>query len=408
MCACRWWFYTEVIRLRWLFSDQAPWSRRVDVFLVGLAVLGIGFHALGEVTKRLRPQPHMPEKMAAATRTVRCYEAIRQVRIGSPATLDAESDPASTGLIGQEFTLTTTDRGVLRSKLTSVNPNFAALFVQYYRDLQLQPGDAVALALTGSFPALNIAALAAAEELNLRPLPITSVGASMWGSNDPYFSWLDMEAFLNQKWLLRTRSIAASLGGSNDRGRGLSPKGRGLLKDAVERNGIELIYEKTLEESITKRLEIYDREAGPGGIKAFVNVGGGAAAIGSSLNGRLIQPGITRSLRPYNWAQRGVLHHFARRGVPIIHVLRVQSLAREHGFPVAPVVVPAVGEGKIYYKPGYDLRVVVPILLVYLVLCFGVLRVRQQAAKAAHQAAALKSAVSGAASATSGGERRSG
>ncbi len=243
------------------FSSATAWTRRADLFLVALAVLGLGFHILSEATRRLAPQDYLQEKMAAATEAVRCFEAIREARVGTPGTLDQENDPEASGLIGQEHTLTTTDRGVLEAKLTTVNPNFAAVFVEYFHDLNLKPGDAVAIALTGSFPALNISMLAAAETMKLKPLVITSVGASMWGANDPGFTWLDMEKLLNEKGLLHTRSLAASVGGSNDRGRGLSPEGRRLLRDAIERNDIPLISEPTLEQSVEKRV----RDLRPGG-----------------------------------------------------------------------------------------------------------------------------------------------
>ena len=52
--------------------------------------------------------------------------------------------------------------------------------------------------IVGSFPALNVSLLAACEQMQLRALPITSVGSSMWGANDPAFTWLDMEKLLNQ------------------------------------------------------------------------------------------------------------------------------------------------------------------------------------------------------------------
>jgi poly-gamma-glutamate system protein len=362
---------------------------------VALAVLGIGFHLLAESTRRLHPQAHLIEKMSAATRTVRCFEAIRQHRMGTPVVVDPENDPEGTGLIGQEFTLTTTDRGILEAKLTSVNPNFAALFVQYFHDLGLRPGDSVAIAMTGSFPALNIAVLAAAEEMSLLPLPITSVGASMWGANDPAFSWLDMERFLNERGLLHTRSIAASLGGSNDRGRGLSPKGRALLEQAIERNGVPPIAELTLDESITRRVELFDQAAAPRLIKAYVNIGGGSASIGTRLNGTLIPSGVNRELPHYNWPQRGVLHRYAQRRTPVVHMLRVQSVARQNAFPVSPEVIPAVGDGEIFHQEVYDLRLVLPALLTYLVLCFGVLRSHQLAARRAIEHA--KSGVPGAA-----------
>lgn len=367
------------------FSSHAPWSRRADLFLVLVALVGLGFHAVNEVARRLSAQPYLGEKIQAASQAIRCFEAIRQARIGAPASLDRENDPASSGLIGQEFTLTTTDRGILESKLTSVNPNFAALFVQYFRELKLERGDPVAIAVTGSFPALNVAAIVAAEELDLRPIPITSVGASMWGANDPAFTYLDMEALLCDRGLMRTRSAAASLGGSNDRGRGLSPKGRELLRDAIERNGIPLIHEPTLEASIARRIEIFDREAGERGVRAYVNIGGSAASIGTSLNGDLIPPGVNWTLRPLNWTQRGVLHHYAKRRVPILHILNVESLAMSHGFPLSPETIPPVGDGAIFYQEVFDLRITVPAFLTFLMLCFGVLWMRHRAARAGRE-----------------------
>jgi poly-gamma-glutamate system protein len=372
--------------LKRLFSRAIPWTLRADVLLVTLAVIGIGFQWLAESTKRLASQPHIQEKMAAATRTVRCFEAIRQYRMGSPSSADVENDPEGSGLIGQEFTLTTTDRGVLESKLTSVNPNFAALFIDYFHELKLRPGDPVAIAMTGSFPALNIAVLAAVEELRLRAIPITSVGASMWGANDPRFTWLDIEKLLNERGLLHTRSVAASMGGSNDRGRGLSPRGRELLREAIKRNGVLLIHEPTLDESIRLRTAIFDREAEPLGVKAYVNLGGSSASIGTSLGGSLVAPGINRRLRTYNWTQRGVLHHYAARGVPIIHILQIESIAKIHGFPIAPEEIPAIGEGQIFHQQVYDLRIVVPAFLTFLLLCFGVLRSRHRASLVAREA----------------------
>jgi len=380
------------------------WTRRADLFLVALAVVGLGLNELAERTRELKPQPYLDQKMAAASRTLRCFELIREQRLGTPASLDRENDPEASGLIGQEQTLTTTDRGVLEAKLTSVNPNFAAVFVDYLHRLRLKPGDAVAVSLTGSFPALNIALLAAMDELQLKAIPITSVGASMWGANDPAFTWLDMERMLHERQVLSTRSIAASLGGSNDRGRGLSPKGRALLRDAIARAGITPISEPTLEESIQRRLALYDEAAKPEHVKAFVNVGGGSAAIGNQMGADLLRPGVNRKIPQHNWTQRGVLHHFAARGVPVIHVLNVESIARTYGLPLMPERVPPVGQGRIFYREGYDLRIVAPSLAVYLVLCFGVLRARQKAARAAREVAdPLMAGVSQAAGERSGG-----
>lgn len=373
--------------MKHVFSSATAWTRRADLFLVALALLGIGFHILAEATRRLAPQEYLQEKMAAATEAVRCFEAIREARVGTPGTLDKENDPEASGLIGQEFTLITTDRGVLDSKLTTTNPNFAAVFVQYFHDLDLKPGDPVAIAMTGSFPALNVSMLAAAETMKLKPIVITSVGASMWGANDPAFTWLDMEKLLNDKGLLHTRSLAASVGGSNDRGRGLSPEGRRLLRDSVARNQVPLISEPTLEQSVEKRIGIYDQAAGTRGVRAYVNIGGGSASIGNAQSANLIPPGVNTMLKPYNWTQRGSLHHYASKRVPIIHLLNIEEIATASGLPLTPETIPAVGEGDIFYREAYDLRIVIPAFLIYLVLCFGVLRARNHAARAAREVA---------------------
>lgn len=370
-----------------IFSSATAWTHRADAFLVLLAVLGISFHVLAQVTRHMKPQPFMAEKMAASQRALRCFTAIQETRVGAPATLDKENDPEASGLIGQEFTLITTDRGVLDSKLTTVDPNFAAVFVQYFHELGLKPRDPIAISMTGSFPALNISMICAAEEMKLRPIVITSVGASMWGANDPRFTWLDMERFLNDKGLMKTRSVAASIGGSNDRGRGLSPKGRSLLRDAVTRNGVSLISEPTLEQSVQKRIEIFDHAAGTRGVKAFVNIGGGSASVGNAQSANLIHPGINRTLRPYNWTQRGTLQYYARKQVPIIHLLNIESIAEEYGLPLSPETVPPVGEGDIFHRQAYDLRVAIPAFVIYLILCFGVLRARNRAASAARDVA---------------------
>jgi poly-gamma-glutamate system protein len=378
----------EVPSLTRIFSRAATLGRRVDSLLVLLAVLGIGFHLLTQATRHMKPQPYMDDKMAASTQAVRCFEAIRETRVGATETLDKENDPEASGLIGQEFTLITTDRGVLDSKLTTANPNFAAVFVEYFRELNLKPGDPVAIAMTGSFPALNISMLTAAERLQLKPIVITSAGSSMWGANDPKFTWLDMEKLLNDRGLLHTRSVAASIGGSNDRGRGLSPKGRVLLRDAIVRNGIPFISEPTLEQSIVKRIDTWNAAAGTRGIKAYVNIGGGSASVGNAQNANLIPAGINRQLKPYNWTQRGALHQFARKRVPVIHILNIESIATVYGLPLTPEAIPPVGEGDIFHKQAYDLRVALPAFVIYLVLCFGVLRARNRAASAAREVAA--------------------
>ncbi len=143
-------------------------------------------------------------------------------RLGIP--LDPALDPARSGLIGEEYTDLTTSLGHLRAKQTSLNPQFAGLVVMWLKRAGVRAGDRVALACSGSFPALNLAALCACETLDLRPLVFSSVGASNYGANLPGFTWLDMEAELHRQGLLRTRSRYASLGGIVETGGGLDQR----------------------------------------------------------------------------------------------------------------------------------------------------------------------------------------
>ncbi len=48
--------------------------------------------------------------------------------------IDVINDPNQTALIGQEYTLVTTDRGYIEAKLSTTNPNFAAVIVQLLKD----------------------------------------------------------------------------------------------------------------------------------------------------------------------------------------------------------------------------------------------------------------------------------
>ena len=40
----------------------------------------------------------MAEKIAASQRALRCFNAIKEIRVGAPSTLDRENDPQASGL----------------------------------------------------------------------------------------------------------------------------------------------------------------------------------------------------------------------------------------------------------------------------------------------------------------------
>ena len=103
--------------------------------------------------------------------------------------IDSSYDPLETGMVYFKNGL----EGNLDSKLTTLNPNFSALLVDLFIKANLEEGDHIAVAFTGSMPGANLAVLSACEAMNIKPTIITSVSASNWGANDYKMSWLDME-----------------------------------------------------------------------------------------------------------------------------------------------------------------------------------------------------------------------
>lgn len=313
------------------------------------------------------------EKLKAAELSQKAANHLKNFRLTKGVFIDVVNDPNQTALIGQEYTLVTTDRGYIEAKLSSTNPNFAAVIVQLLKDADLKENDNVAVAFTGSFPGINISTIAALETLNLNPIIISSVGASNFGANDPYFTWLDMEDILYKSEIFKTKSVAASIGGGFDIGRGLSPEGRNLIVDAIKRNDIEFINEKHLENSIAKRMEIYKAESKGKPIKGFINVGGGIASLGNTINGQLIPPGLTQYLPMHNFPVQGVIIQMGQNEVPIIHLLNLNQLTEAYGLPNSPVPMPEPGDGGIFVQKKYSMVVtsiatfilVVVILLVY-------------------------------------------
>jgi len=310
------------------------------------------------------------EKLEAAQLSQKAAESLKNYRLEKGIFIDEINDPNQTALIGQEYTLTTTDRGYIEAKLSSTNPNFAAVIVQLLKDAGLKENDNVAVAMTGSFPGLNISALAALETLHLNPIMISSVGSSNFGANDPFFTWLDMETFLNESHIFKSKSIAASMGGGADIGRGLSPDGRKLITKAIERNNVEFINEKHLANSINKRLAIYEANSNGKPIKAYINIGGGIASLGNTINGKLIPAGLTQFLPMQNYPMKGVIIEMGQKEIPIIHLLNISQLLSEFKLPVSPVPLPEPGDGKIFVEKRYSIIVtsVATLLLVILIL----------------------------------------
>ncbi|MEZ4272784.1 MAG: poly-gamma-glutamate system protein [Myxococcota bacterium] len=321
------------------------------VFVCGLALLCL--YAV-EVLQSHEQQPYFREKLTAARTAKSAMDLLQVERLRRKILPDPESDPAGTGMIGTVISSITSGSGSLASKQTACNPNLAAVVVQWFKQLNLKRGDVIAVGMSGSFPCANIAVLAASHTLGIQPLIISSVAASQWGANHPEFTWLDMESYLYKRGVFPFRSIAASRGGVGDRGLGISKLGRQQLDDAMERNKVEVLRPKTIEESIEQRMAIYTQYAMERPILAYVNVGGGTVSVGTKVGKKNFKPGINRRV-PHAAAQiPSVLGAFIKEGAPVIHISQLIQIAEVYGIEAAPLTLPNPGEGAIFLRKEHN------------------------------------------------------
>ncbi len=329
-------------RLYWRPAGASP---RALALLALIALCSLG--AVGAFQSHIQ-QDDFQMKLAAAERAHRAFELIRNARVRRGYPVDPGTDPAQTGLIGIAASPVTSSSGWLPAKQITANPNFAAVVVEYLKRLDVQKGDLVAIGQSGSFPALNVAVMAAAETLELEPLAITSTAASDWGANIPELMWPDMERLLYDNGVIRSRSLAASMGGVEDRGLAMTDEGRRLVLSAIERNGLSLLPSFSFEDAITKRMRLYDEAAEGRPIRAYINVGGGAVSVGRHQGKITYKSGV--NLPVAKAPVDSVIGRFLDRGVPVIHLVRVHNIAEAQGLPLENFSMPEPGQGGVFTK----------------------------------------------------------
>jgi poly-gamma-glutamate system protein len=342
-------------------NAKSKWS------LLILFIFAIGLFVWSEESRVFVKQKYYDEKLSAARLMHQAEQIIKKYRISQGIYIDELNDPNKTALIGEKYTLITTDRGSLTAKSTTLNPNFAAVMVDLFKKAGLKSGDVVAVSWTGSMPGLNIAVMSAAKVLGIELVIISSVGASMFGATDPDFTWLDIETLLYEEGIFPYRSVAASIGGGGDIGQGLNKAGRDLIIEAIKRNNVELVNQGSLEKNIEKKMELFIQNSNNREIEAYVNIGGGLSSLGNSINAKLLKVGLNRIVSTKNVPLKGTLFLFAEKGVPIIHLLDIQAVAEMYELPIAPVPLPEPGTGSLFIKEHYNLTVAAICLAILIV-----------------------------------------
>ncbi len=163
-----------------------------------------------------------------------------------------------------------------------------------------------------------------------------------------------MERILAEEGLFSIRTAAASIGGYEDRGLGMSEEGLAAIQKAIDRNGLTHLKAEIFEEAIEERLALYKGMAKGKPMKAYVNVGGGAVSVGRSTGKRMFHPGLNRSAPDRVKRINGVMPRLVAEGVPIIHLVHITQLAERYGLQIAPVTMPEVGQADVFAGLEYN------------------------------------------------------
>jgi len=322
--------------------------------LLVIAAIAIVSLVLVEAFPEQTSEVYLKQMLEASQLSSVAMDVIRAERERRRIPIDPIADPSGSGLIGVAMSELTSNTGNLLAKQTTINPNWAAVAVQLLREADVREGDTVAVGLSGSFPALNLSLFAAMVALRLEPIVISSISSSQWGANHPKFLWLDMERVLYERKVFPLRSVAASLGGAEDRAAGVSEEGIKLLRRAIARSKLPLIDPENYAESVVERMAIYRDEAAEKPIRAYINIGGGTSSVGTRRSKFAFQPGINRLTPPPAALIDSVTARFLDEGIPVIHFLQINRMAQRYGLPLSPQVRPPVGSGQVFRQRRYN------------------------------------------------------
>lgn len=335
-----------MISLYWKSQNQNRFS------IILIAILSVVLILLVENLQITKEQPYYKDKLTAAKLADRAIRRIQDENRKERRTAALEFDPAKTGLIGLNLSDVTSNVGYLQAKRTSINPNFAAIIVQLLKKANLKEGDIVAVGVSGSFPAMNIATYSALQTLKLKPIIISSATSSQWGANHNDFLWVDMEDLLYRESFFRFKSSVATLGGVEDRALGMTERSKNLLRAGIDRSNIPLLEVQSFTDGIDQRMNIYNKTSND--VKAYINIGGGSLSVGTSIGKKIFKPGLITRIPEGGLGVDSVILRFLQEEIPVINITMVETLAKRYGLPLAPTTIPKPGEGRIFSKNEYN------------------------------------------------------
>ena len=249
----------------------------------------------------------------------------------------AQTDPHQSGLVGIEWSDLTSTSGYLDAKQCTTRPEWIEVLRGWFRELNLQPGDRVAIGSSGSMPGFLLAARIAAESMNLEPVIIASLTASNYGANIESFDLMHLEEVLLREGIVRVPIRAITPGGNRDRNHAAEPGVQAYVpRRLAELDGgpIEVLQPQTIREAYEVRMRLFFAVSDA---KVFINIGGHAINYGSGvralgLPGGLVNPASVPTSES-DAKVRSITLQALRRGTPVINLLNVRGLAESVGIP---------------------------------------------------------------------------
>ncbi|MCA9783260.1 MAG: poly-gamma-glutamate system protein [Calditrichaeota bacterium] len=289
------------------------------------------------------------EAEQAEAQWLKACAVIREARYPNGSKIPAR-DTSGSGLLGHEDGELTTSLGRLESKQATLQSGWVWIVADLVNQAGVARGDSVGITMTGSFPALDIAVLMVLEAGGVHWVGVSSFGASTWGANTAEASWPWMEQLLLEKGLLSHGSRWLTPGGSSDRFLGL-PLEQCLGLAELMRDFDNSFHPSSLQQAVELRRVYFGHPA------AYINVGGGHAAIGTNGFGRLAHPGLlnrsdellAEGLKDSRGVP-GLLQHYLEAGTPVIQLMDIGDLATRWNLPVPPTELHSPHVDRV--KPG--------------------------------------------------------
>lgn len=356
------------MRKRFQHKIFLPGIKLTTFQLVIVASIAIVLLIINQLTINKFEKPEKTEMVSASLKMREAQNLLQLYRKQKGFEVNNQMDPLQTGFIGTEFSPITTTLGNLNSKQTSTNPDFAALFIHWFHILKLKKSDQIIIHISGSFPALGIAAIIAAETYQVKPVILSSAGASSFGANIPEFTFWDIESYLFEEGIINHKTQYATPGGQDDNGSSFWENGLQLTINAAERNFLQINIPKNLSEAIAEKISYINSQKH---FNLFINIGGSHSALGTVPCSMQLTNGlITEPIRNSNTNCSGLVQMITQMGIPVIHMLNIRDLALENGIDLIPTYNHVIGEDDIYFTQKKS-KVLMGFSIIIIILIIG-------------------------------------